>query len=461
MNWLYARAKGGKFIVRIGDMDLVRGRTETVHRILDDVRWLEVDWDEGPDIGGTSSPYLQSGRKDRYVKVLDKLRSSPRVYAPSDVEEPDVAGDDDSDATPAKGRAHAKGGAHLEADEDTLARWIAEGRPYVLRFRLERSSPTDFKDLVTGVRSIDFSDVEDPIVQRADGSPSPFLAAVVDDADMKITHAFRPDSECVRSAMEASLADALGMRTPKVGHFPRLTGADGKPYSRRHGAFTVDSFKKLGYLPRTLSNYLTHLAWSRRGIGDKFDVRDLEEKFHVAGMRKDTLPFVFTELNSLSTAYIVEEDLEHLVDRVLPYLIEGRFLEDEYDREKLKRILDTIRPSLKCLSEIVKYVDIFFGDTVIEPRGKEVLKDESAARVLRLFREHLSATPELDETKFDSVLEQMLAETGFDADRLMLPIRAALTGVTQGDDLDKIASILGSRVCIGKVDRVLADERSR
>lgn len=440
MNWLFARSKGGKFIVRIAEADLVRGRTETVHRILDDVRWLDIDWDEGPDIGGQFDPYLQSARRDGHDAALDRLRSSDAAYAVSEAED---------------------GGGEVATDAKTISDWVARAVPYSIRLRLDRSKPFELRDLVHGFRGVPADAVEDPVIQRPDGSASPILTQVVDDAAMRISHVLRPDSEFARSVVESALFQALGARAPRYGHFPELRGTDGKPYSRRHGAFTVDSFKKLGYLPGTLTNYLVRLAWNRRGLGEKFDIHELGEKFHLAGIRKESVAFQFPELNELSTRYICEENLDHLADRVLPYLIEGRFVEDEYDREKLKKILHTIRPSLKCLSEIVKYVDIFFGETVIEPRGREVLKDESAARVLRLFRDHLATVGTLDEAAFDSLLERMLAETGYEAERLLLPIRAALTGVTQGDDLDKIASILGPRECMGKVDRVLAEVGER
>lgn len=439
LNWLFARSKGGKFVVRIGEMDLARGRAETVHRILDDIQWLEVDWDEGPDIGGSLGPYLQSERGDRYAKALDKICQSDRVYpfAP------------ERDGEPAE-----------EGDADAVTRWRQAERPFHYRYRLDRSAATPVRDLVHGSLDVSLEDFEDPIIRRADGSASPFLAQIVDDAEMRISHIFRPDAELDLTAAEAAVYQELNLRMPRMAHYPSLIGNDGKPYSRRHGAFTVDSFKKLGYLPSTLCNYLVFLAWARRGLGTKFDIHELGEKFHVAGIRKEPREFQFPELNVLSTQYICAENLDHLADRVLPYLIEGRFLDEDYDRDKLKRILNTIRPSLKCLSEIVKYVDIFFGETVIEARGREVLKDEASGRVLRLFREYVGETGELDEEAFEQVLERIHLETGYEVERMRLPIRAALTGITQGGgggELEKIASILGAEECIGKVDRVLTD----
>jgi len=450
LNWLLARSKGGTFAVRIGDLDLVRGRTETIHRILDDVRWLDVDWDEGPDVAGENGPYLQSESRKAYEEALDRLRVSSDVYE-----------DEILDPAP------------------RCTRPPSDERPVVLRYRLagagiggrsgeggpsagNRSRDAGrFRDFVRGEVPLDSVEVEDPVVQRPDGSPSPMLARVVDDARMRITHVLRPDDEYPLTVAESALYDALGVKMPRVGHFPSLIGADGKPYSRRHGAFNVDSFKKLGYLPRTLANYLVSLSWSRRGLGPKFDPRSLGDRFHVAGIRKVARPFQFPELNRLSTEYLSEENLDHLVDRVLPYLIEGRFVDEEYDRERLRRILETVRPRIHCLSEIVKYVDIFFGETVIEPRGREVLKEETATRVLRQFRECLQGARTLDARGFEEVVERLRRETGLQSEQVELPIRAALTGITQGEDLEQIASILGPQACIGKVDRVLAEAGGR
>ena len=170
LNWLFARSKGGKFLVRIGEMDLVRGRAETVHRILDDIQWLEVDWDEGPDIGGSHGPYLQSERRDLYAKALEKISASDRVYAYAP----------ERDGEPA-----AEGGA------EEIAAWTRSERPFVFRYRLDRSGKVEVRDMVRGSIEVSLDDVEDPIVRRHDGSASPFMAQVIDDAEMRITHVLK------------------------------------------------------------------------------------------------------------------------------------------------------------------------------------------------------------------------------------------------------------------------------
>ena len=447
VNWLMARAKGGQFFVRIGDLDLVRGRAETVHRILDDLRWLDLDWEEGPDTageygaGGEYGPYLQSQRRERYVEPLERLEKLDAAYACSE--------------------EHADAVTVPEGLREPVSKALGQAGAggWVVRFALDRSGDgVEWKDLVHGATRRGVESTPDPIIRRADGTVSPFLASVVDDAAMKVTHVLRPASDVGITEAEIVLHAALGHRTPRFGHFPSLTGPDGNLYTRRHGAFTVDSFKKLGYLPITLANYLAWLAWTRRGLGRKFDPRDLGEKFHVGGIRKASVPFSFPEMNRLSTEYLGEEHLDHLVDRALPYLIEGRFVDEDYDREGLKRILATIRPSLKCLSEIVKYVDIFFGETVIESRGREVLKDEGSSRFLQALRDQIAAAASFEEDDIRSVTSRVADEAGVDEDRVVAPLRVALTGVPQdSDDVHKIASVLGRRGCLEKIDRVLGD----
>jgi glutamyl-tRNA synthetase len=452
-NSLLARARAGKFVIRIDDLDLQRGRAETVHRILDDVRWLDIDWDEGPDIGGECGPYLQSKRREAYEEALEGLAAEGRLY-PCFCE----------NAGPAGGEIEGNGEDRAWSDPCSdlgsreVQRRLRSERPHVMRLRLGGRGPIRFRDMIRGWVEVEAGAVGHPVVRESDGHASRLLCDALDDARMKISHLLRCESERGTVAAELAVVDALGEKPPRVGLYPRLVGSDGNLYSRRHGAFTVESFKKLGYLSRTLSNYLVHLGWTRRGLGLKYDIRDLGERFHLAGIRKESVPFQFPDLNALSNEYIREENLDHLADRVLPYLIEGRFLDEEgHDRDLLKRILAALRSNLHCLSEIVKYVDIFFGETVIEPRGREALREEHVTTVLRAVRDRLFPILDLDEARFAAVLTEVTRETGVDAEKLRTPLCVALTGMTEGTDLDRIAPILGSRGCVEKIDRALSE----
>jgi len=450
-NSLLARSRSGKFVVRFGDADLVRGRNETIHRMLDDIRWLDIEWEEGPDIGGEYGPYLQSECADAYRERIGKLEASGRLY-PCFCESAVPAGSSEVD-----GSSDGVDDPCEMLGTKEILRHRRRNDPCALRFRIDRKRPYRFRDLVRGWVAVPPERVANPFVQRSDGQAAAEFADAVDDVRMRITHLLRPEDEIPFTAAQLAILDELGERAPRIGHHAVLVGCDGKPYSRRHGAFTVESFKKLGYLPATVANYLVHLGWTRRGIGMKFDARELGDRFHLAGMRRTSLPFAFPEINRLSNEYIREENLDHLADRVFPYLIEGRFLDEDCDRDRLKRILETLRSHLHCLAEIVKYVDIFFGETVIEPRGREALREEHAPKVLRTLRDLLVQESEVDASSFRAILDRVEGETGVGGERLLVPVRAALTGMTQESDVEGIAGILGTKGCIEKIDRALLE----
>ena len=257
-NWLYARRHGGTFVLRIEDTDVERSSADMVTGILDGLEWLGLDWDEGPAVGGPHAPYFQSERLERYREAAGRLVTDGHAYycycSPERLRA-------ERERAEARGEAWHYDRACLALTPERIAELEASGAPRAIRFNVPVGT-TAFDDAVRGRIEFDTANIEDFVVQRSDGYPTYHLSVVVDDVDMAITHVIRGDDHISNTPKHVLLFRALGAQTPLFAHVPLILGADKKRLSKRHGATSVTEYKRQGYLPQAMINFLALLGWS-------------------------------------------------------------------------------------------------------------------------------------------------------------------------------------------------------
>lgn len=315
-NWAFARAMGGTFVLRIEDTDPERSTEENTQVILNAMRWLGLDWDEGPEVGGEVGPYFQTQRFDTYAEALERLKERGAVY-------PCFCTKEEIDAKrEAAGEAYAgydRTCRSLSADE-AQAR-IDTGEPHVWRLKVpENHGPIEFDDAVYGHMSFPADVMDDMILVRTDGTPTYNFAVVCDDANMGITHVIRGDDHLSNTPRQILIYEALGAETPTFAHLSMILGGDGKKLSKRHGAASVEEFRDRGYLPDTMVNFLALLGWSLDGETTIIDRETLCREFDLDRVTKKDAVFDETKLDWMNGQYIKDMDATSWVQRSTPWL---------------------------------------------------------------------------------------------------------------------------------------------
>ena len=392
-NWAFARAMGGKFILRIEDTDPERSTEENTQIILRAMRWLGLDWDEGPEVGGEFGPYHQTERFDTYAAVLETLKERGAVY-------PCFCTKEELDAKrEAAGESYAgydRTCRNLSAEE-AQAR-IAAGEPHVWRLKVpENHGPIEFDDAVYGHMSFPADVMDDMILVRTDGTPTYNFAVVCDDANMQITHVIRGDDHLSNTPRQILIYEALGLEAPTFAHLSMILGADGKKLSKRHGATSVEEYKAQGFLPDTMVNFLALLGWSLDGETTIISRDVLCEKFSLDRITKKDAVFDETKLEWMNGQYIKAMNPAQWVELSRPWLIEAGATAEDIDARpewyaKLYPLLAERETSLTDAAEKLPYMFWGANVTLDEKSVNKVLKKEGARadEALRACRDILA-----------------------------------------------------------------------
>jgi glutamyl-tRNA synthetase len=444
-NWLFARRHGGLFVLRIEDTDTDRSSTDMVEGILDGLRWLGLDWDEGPKIGGPVGPYFQSERRARHLAMAERLVASGNAYYCYCTR----------DELQAKREAAERAGGAWKYDrtccrltrEETAAH-EREKKPRVLRFRVPEGA-TRFDDLVHGPIEFDAANLEDFVIVRSDGHPTYQLSVVADDIEMKITHVVRGDDHISNTPKQLLLYHALAAPVPQFAHVPLILGADKKRLSKRHGATSVMEYARQGYLPEAMVNFLTLLGWSP-GSGDRelFTRQELSEIFDLSGISGGNAVFNAEKLDWFNQQYIMRLAPDELARRLKPWFEAEGIWDDAYltDRHAwFFAVLELLKPRAKRLDEFAMLGRFFFADTVEY--------DETAiTKHVRIdgMRGHLEALDRsfheletFDPASTENALRSVAERRGVKAAALIQATRVALTGKTVSPGLFDVAALLG------------------
>jgi glutamyl-tRNA synthetase/nondiscriminating glutamyl-tRNA synthetase len=438
-NWLLARGKDGTFILRIEDTDAERSTRESESSILDDLRWLGLDWDEGVEIGGSHGPYRQSERLHLYDSYANELIGARHAYycfcSPQ-------ALDADRQADLAAGRPPRYRGTCRElTDAQAQARMDAGERP-VIRFRVPESGDVTFHDLVRGDVTFSTDVIGDPVIVRSDGRPQYNFAVVVDDALMEITHVIRGEDHISNTPRQILLYQALGFAPPAFAHLALVLGPDHTPLSKRHGATSVAEFRARGYLPEALVNYLALLGWSPGGHEELLDIGELARRFAIEDVGHSAGVFDPEKLAWMNRHYMKEAAPARIAAESMQYFLARGYVERRTDRaaEYVASLLSMAVGSVDRLEEIPDRVRFIFefdaAAALLKPEVAGVLHESGARDVIVALAEELQAMPRLDREAFRAAATRVRARTGQKGRALFHPIRVALTGETGGPELD-------------------------
>ena len=457
-NWLYARRHGGTFVLRIEDTDVERSSEEMVEGILDGMRWLGLDWDEGPGVGGSHAPYFQSERLERYQVMAERLVTDGHAYYCYCTPERLKA---ERDKAEARGDAWKYDRTCLRLPPEEIDSLEAAGVPRAIRFRVPEGLRTSFDDAVHGRIEFDHGNIEDFVMLRSDRHPTYHLSVVVDDVDMEITHVIRGDDHISNTPKHVLLFRAFESPTPQFAHVPLILGEDKKRLSKRHGATSVMEYKRLGYLPDAMVNFLALLGWSPGDDRELMTRAELVDAFSLEGISGGNAVFNGEKLDWMNGQYIARLPVDELAAQVEPLLREAGVWPESPSSEQrawLMRVLELLRPRAKRLTDFVEQAQPFLVDTVeYEPAAveKHLGTPDLHAHVEALVKA-LRTTHPFDESHVEAAVRGTASERGLKAGSLIHATRLAVTGRASSPGLFEVLSLLGRDRTLQRLEQLLA-----
>jgi len=440
-NYLFARHHRGKFILRIEDTDRERSTLEAIQAILDAMKWLYLDYDEGP--------FYQTERFPLYKeKVLQLLRDGKAYPCVCTAEELDAK----RQAALKEKRKPAYDGTCRPADGAVPS--LPTDKPYTVRFRSPREGTTIVHDAIKGEVVFDNRELDDLIIARSDGTPTYNFCVVVDDIDMRISHIIRGDDHLANTPRQIQLYEAFGHALPQFAHVPLILGTDKSRLSKRHGATSVTAYREMGYFPEAVVNYLVRLGWSH-GDQEIFSREELIEKFSLENVGKSAGMFNPEKFLWLNFHYLKSRPLSQLAEEFIPY-IEARGYPVPQDRKWLEKMIATLRERAKTLVELVDSAHYYLAEeiTLNDKAAKKFLTPQ-AAEPLKGLIEKLSALNPFNETGIEQAFTATLQEKNLQMGQLAQPVRVALTGGTVSPGIHDVIAVLGKERTLRRLSQAL------
>src|SRR3989338_723304 len=394
-NWMYARAQAGKFVLRIEDTDRQRSSQEFVDEILESMRWLGLEWDE---------LYYQSERFDVYRQCAQALLGQGKAYK--------------------------------------------DGEAVILKIPVQEIR---IDDLIRGEITFDTATIKDQVLMKSDGSPTYSFACVVDDAAMEITHVIRGEDHISNTPKQIMIYQALGLKPPKFAHLPLIMGDEGR-LSKRTGAVAVSDYKKEGFLPEAIVNYLMLLGWSPGGNQEKIDLAAAVKRFSIKKINKAAAVFSMDKLTWLNGQYIKEMPAGKLTDLLIPFLQGKGYVSADFDKQRLEKIVDLFKVRMSTLTDFLEWADFVFVDQLTvgdEIQQQHLSHDRS--KEFRILSERISRLDTFDAVSLEKTFRDLVAELGIQAAELVHPVRVALTGKTIGPGLFDTMAILGKEKTVQRL----------
>ena len=456
-NWLYARHYKGTFILRIEDTDQVRSTDEAVNVILEGMKWLDLDWDEGPEKGGKYGPYFQMQRLPLYQKFAEKLLKDKKAYYCYCTRE-ELAESREKQAREGKNPKYDR---HcLNLSEEEKKRYEAEGRKPVIRLKIPAKEIT-FDDLLRGEVTFDGGLLSDFVIMKSDGIPTYNYAVVIDDALMKITDVMRGDDHISNTPKQIVIYEALGFDVPKFAHIPMIMGQDHTRLSKRHGATSVMEYKKMGYIPEAVVNYIAHLGWSSGDEREIFTKEELIKEFSLDKISKHAAVFSMEKLNWFNSEYLKNMPIDSLTKMLLPFLEENNYIKKEdlspAKLKWLKEVVKLMQGRFKNFSQFIDYADYFFVDKInIEPQAfQSVLNKEGVPDILLSLQEKLSSLKCWDEENIENAVREVASSLQIKGGQIIHPTRVVLSGKKVGPGLFELMLVLGQNKTIKRLKEAI------
>ena len=491
-NWLFARRHGGRYILRIDDTDQQRNVEAALAPILHGFRWLNLGWDEGPEVGGPHAPYFQSQRAHRYQAAVDQLVESGAAYF--DYATPEEMDAERKAAEADKRQFHYSRRWAAESPE-ARAGFEAEGRKGIVRLKMPRAGILVLDDLVRGTVEFSWAEEADHVVQRSDKSFIYHLASVVDDRDFGVTHVIRAEEHLSNTPRQVFILEALGYQRPQYAHLPYVAepGSKKKLSKRKldsylknqdfakvhqHGLaiaaamglatsaetfnpVVVDFYEQVGYLPDAIVNYLVLLGWSLDDKTEFLTRAQMVENFALERVNPGPASFDPAKLVAFQAHYMKELPLGEKVDRFIPFLERGQLVKtpvSDADRAKIARIIEALGDRLKVFGDILLQAGFFFGEEVTfddKAFGKRVAAPGAPERLAE-YRTWLAAREAFDAASLEEGTQAYLAERNLGLADIVHAVRVAITGSAVGPGLFDCVALIGKELCLRRIDRALA-----
>ena len=452
-NWLVARNKNGKFLVRVEDTDLARSTRESEEDIKAALKWLGLNWDEGIDVGGENGPYRQTERLDIYHKEIQRLLDEGKAYYCYCTEE---ELEESRTQQLAEGKTPVYNDHCRSLTEEEIAKYKESGRKPVIRLRVPKEGVFAFDDMVRGHVTFQAAGVGDFIIMKSDGIPVYNFAVVVDDALMNITHVIRAEEHLSNTPRQIAIYQALGYDIPKFGHISLILGSDHKKMSKRHGATSVDEYRKMGYLSDAVVNYLALLGWAPKGEQEIFTREELIEQFSMKRVSANDAVFDIEKLNWINFQYMKQLSPEELLELTLPFIINAGYITGPLSGEKkewLKRVVWFVRDHLYYGAQTPENVKIFFEElpATTDEEMLDIMSRETSKMIIKSFAEKLSDLDTFNESSIKDVFSNLMKESGIKGKAAFEPVRIALTGEIHGPGLYTLIELFGKEKTIQRL----------
>jgi glutamyl-tRNA synthetase len=444
-NWLFARNKGGSFILRIEDTDKERSTEESYRGIVGAMRWLGLNWDEGPETGSEWGPYLQSERRGGYREAADSLKADGKAY-PCFCSAEELA--ERKEAMRKQGQDPRYDRKCRELAPETVDQLISEGRPHVMRLKTSDEGDIEFEDLVHGKIAVPARQVDDFIIVKSDGYPTYNFACAVDDSRMDITHVIRGDDHLSNTPRQVRIYEALGTAPPAFAHVPLIMGPDKARLSKRHGSTSIQQFRDDGYLPEAMVNYLALLGWSLDDSAQLFTTEELVEKFSLERVSDTPAIFDYKKLLWMNGEHMKRRPVEERVQLVAPHLEAAGLIKEPIDGETLafvKQVVEVVGDRLKMPQDIVELSDFFFLEEVKyeEKAAEKFLRRHYVGPAFRMLEDRLLKLHAYNELGIEELMRGLATEMGLKAGELIHPVRVALTGRRHSPGIFEVMTLLG------------------
>jgi glutamyl-tRNA synthetase len=493
-NFLLARQSGGAFILRIDDTDQQRNVEAALQPILDGFRWLGITWDEGPEVGGPYGPYYQSQRQARYQEAVDQLLESGHAYR--DFARPEEL-QSQREACEKSGRAFVYDRRWMACSSEQTERWMAEGRTAVVRLKMPREGECVFHDLIRGEVRTAWSNEQDHVIQRVDGTCLYHLASVVDDADFKITHVVRAVEHLSNTPRQLFIGQALGLPTPDFAHLPYVAepGGTAKMSKRKLDKYCrqkdfqqlllagqavaqrlglpcdtdqfnpvlVDFYRQIGFIPDALLNYLLLLGWSLDDSREDFTLEEATELFRLERVNKSPAAFDPQKLLAFQTRWMERLSVPEKVDLVVPYLQGAGLISsapDARDQPRLEKIVAAVGPRLRIAGDILDFEELLVtaDQLAYDPAliQKRLVAPEPARPLLEAYRQLLTELEPFESATLEHGLKQLVEQHQRKVADLIHALRVAVTGKGVGCGMYEVLELLGRQESLARIDRALA-----
>lgn len=442
-NWLWAKKSGGTFLLRVEDTDKERSTDDNTRAILEGLRWLGLDWDEGPEAGGGDGPYFQSQRNPIYRRYIDRLLAEGKAYrCVCSAEELD-------------GKRKAAEAAKTQYRYDRTCRDANHGtdKPHTVRLKIPTEGKIGFDDLVYGRVEVDAAALQDWIIARTDGSPIYNFCVVIDDLEMKVNLVMRGEDGLNNTQPQLTLWAALGVTPPKYAHLPFILGQDRTKLSKRHGPVAVQKYRDDGYLADAMVNFLARIGWSH-GDQELFTREELIQHFSIEAIGNTAGVFPVGKLDWINNQKMKAMPPEELATFVRPFLEkEGLTAPSEAALVEVCRLQ---AERSKTLVELVQTSRYFFQRVPIDPKAREKQLQPASIELLRELRPQLAEAKELTHAALEPVFQAIVAKHGVGLGKLAQPVRVALTGNTASPGIFEVIAVLGREETLARLDAVIA-----